>query len=47
MDNYLRYADAEYAARLRYTAITRAKKRAVYIMPYDKYGYYNYLERRY
>ena len=46
MDRYLGYADAEYAARLRYTAVTRAKKRVVYIMPYSKYGYYNYLERR-
>jgi exodeoxyribonuclease-5 len=45
MDRYLGYADEEYAARLRYTAITRAKKRVVYIMPYNKYGYYNYLER--
>lgn len=46
MDRYLGYTDAEYAARLRYTAVTRAKKRVVYIMPYSKYGYYNYLERR-
>lgn len=46
MDRYLGYADDEYAARLRYTAVTRAKKRVVYIMPYSKYGYYNYLERR-
>ena len=46
MDRYLGYADPEYAARLRYTAVTRARKRVVYIMPYSQYGYYNYLERR-
>jgi hypothetical protein len=46
MDRYLGYADDEYAARLRYTAVTRAKKRVVYIMPYSQYGYYNYLSRR-
>lgn len=35
VDRYLGYFDSEYAARLRYTAITRARKRVVYILNYN------------
>lgn len=35
VDRYLGYFDADYAARLRYTAITRARKRVVYVLDHN------------
>lgn len=41
-DTYNR--DKEYISRLRYTAITRARKRVIYIVPYSQYGDWTELE---
>ena len=35
VDRYLGYFDADYAARLRYTAITPARKRVVYVLDHN------------
>ena len=33
--------DDEYLMRLRYTAVTRAKKRIIYLIPYNKYDWFD------